>query len=189
MNTVLNIVPEGEKQVVERLGKLHSVNDSGFYFAIPFIDNVAYCIDMRERALDIHPQAAITRDNVSVDVSGVVYIIFTDARLACYGAANPLYSVRQHAQSAMRAAIGEMELDEILHNRSQLNALVKGTVQEAATAWGINIKRYEITEITPDRMISQAMDKQAAAERNRREKVRESLLFARRAGVNVFSSG
>ena len=106
--------------------------------------------------------------------SGVVYIIFTDAERACYGAANPLYSVRQHAQSAMRAAIGEMELDEILHNRAAINSLVKGTVQEAATAWGINIKRYEITEITPDRMISQAMDKQAAAERNRREKVLEA---------------
>lgn len=112
MNTVLNIVPQGERQVVERLGKLHAIHDSGFYFAVPFIDHVAYCIDMRERAIDITPQAAITRDNVSVDVSGVVYIIFQDAERACYGAANPLYSVRQHAQSAMRAAIGEVRVCE-----------------------------------------------------------------------------
>ncbi|GMH65602.1 hypothetical protein TL16_g04238, partial [Triparma laevis f. inornata] len=170
----LNIVPQGEKQVVERLGKLHAVQESGWYLAIPMIDQIAYSIDMRERAIDIMPQAAITGDNVSVDVSGVVYYQFTDAERACYGARNPLYSVRQHAQSAMRAAIGEMELDEILHNRSHLNALVKGTVQEAATAWGIDVKRYEITEILPDRMISQAMDKQAAAERHRREKVLEA---------------
>ena len=120
------------------------------------------------------PQAAITGDNVSVDVSGVVYYQFTDAERACYGANNPLYSVRQHAQSAMRAAIGEMDLDEILHNRAALNAHVKGAVQESATAWGIDVKRYEITEILPDRQVSQAMDKQAVAERQRREKVLEA---------------
>lgn len=160
--------------MVERLGKLHTVQGSGFYFAIPLIDQISYCIDMRERAIDVMPQAAITGDNVSVDVSGVVYYQFTDAERACYGANNPLYSVRQHAQSAMRAAIGEMDLDEILHNRAALNAHVKGAVQESATAWGIDVKRYEITEILPDRQVSQAMDKQAVAERQRREKVLEA---------------
>jgi regulator of protease activity HflC (stomatin/prohibitin superfamily) len=116
-------------------------------------------------------QAAITRDNVSVEVSGNVYVQFVDAEKAAYGARNPLYAVVQHAQSAMRSAIGEMELDEILHNRAKLNTLIKGSVQEAAVAWGIAVRRYEITEVTPDEQIRLAMDKQAAAERNRREMV------------------
>lgn len=77
----------------------------------------------------------------------------------------------QHAQSAMRSAIGEMELDEILHGRTRLNALIKGSLQEAALPWGLEIRRYEITEITPDQQIRIAMDKQAAAERDRREHV------------------
>lgn len=82
--------------------------------------------------------------------------------------------VKQHAQSAMRAAIGELELDQILHARAQLNSMIRAAVQEAAAAWGLEIKRYEITEIHPDRHITEAMDKQAAAERERRKKVLEA---------------
>lgn len=170
-NTIFNIVPQGHKYVVERFGKLHSIQDSGFFFAIPFVDQISYVIDVRERAMDIPPQAAITRDNVSVEVSGNLFIKVQDAQAAAYGALNPLYSVTQHAQSAMRSAIGEMELDEILHGRARLNALIKGSLQEAALPWGLEIRRYEITEITPDHQIRIAMDKQAAAERDRREHV------------------
>jgi len=171
MNTVLNVVPQGQLHIVERLGKLHTIQPSGYFFAIPFFDQVAYIVDVRERAIDIAPQAAITKDNVSVQVSGNVYVQFVDAEKAAYGANNPLYAVMQHAQSAMRSAIGEMELDEILHGRARLNTLIKGAVQEAAVAWGLEIRRYEITEITPDEQIRIAMDKQAAAERTRREQV------------------
>lgn len=174
MNTILNIVPQGEIHIVERLGKLHSMEQSGWFIAIPFIDNISYIIDMRERSIEIPAQSAITRDNVSVDVSGNLYVQFKDPERACYGARAPLYAVRINAQSAMRAAIGEMELDEILHNRATINSMVKGSVQEAAEAWGLEVKRYEITEVLPDRHIAEAMDKQAAAERHRREKVLEA---------------
>ncbi len=94
-NTIFNIVPQGYKYVVERFGKLHSIQDSGFFFAIPGVDQISYVIDIRERAMDIPPQAAITRDNVSVEVSGNLFIKFQDARAAAYGALNPLYSVTQ----------------------------------------------------------------------------------------------
>lgn len=171
MNTILNIVPQGKRMIVERFGKLHTIHDSGFFFAIPAIDDIAYVIDLRERAIDIPPQSTITRDNVSVDVSGNLFVAFVDAERAAYGATNPLYAVVQHAQSAMRSAIGEMELDEILHERAKLNTMIKGTLQEAAVVWGIEVRRYEITEITPDPVIRDAMDKQAAAERTRREQV------------------
>jgi regulator of protease activity HflC (stomatin/prohibitin superfamily) len=108
---------------------------------------------------------------VSVEVSGNLFIRFQDPEKAAYGALNPLYSVTQHAQSAMRSAIGEMELDEILHGRARLNALIKGILQEASEPWGLEIRRYEITEVSPDQQIRSAMDKQAAAERARREQV------------------
>mmetsp|Transcript_34745 Transcript_34745/g.102120 ORF Transcript_34745/g.102120 Transcript_34745/m.102120 type:complete len:417 (-) Transcript_34745:37-1287(-) len=170
-NTVLNIVPQGKRFIVERFGKLSAIHDSGYFIAIPFVDHIAYVIDVRERAIDIPPQSAITRDNVSVEVSGNLFVRFVDAEKAAYGARNPLYSVMQHAQSAMRSAIGEMELDEILHGRARLNSLIKGSLQEAAVPWGLEVRRYEITEITPDEQIRVAMDKQAAAERARREQV------------------
>jgi hypothetical protein len=94
-NTIFNIVPQGHKYVVERFGKLHSVEDSGWFLAIPFVDQIAYVIDVRERAMDIQPQAAITRDNVSVEVSGNLFVKFQDPVAAAYGAFNPLYSVTQ----------------------------------------------------------------------------------------------
>lgn len=170
-NTIFNIVPQGHKFVVERFGKLHHVYESGWFLAIPFVDSIAYVIDMRERAMEIPGQSAITRDNVSVEVSGNLFVRFVDPLQAAYGALHPLYSVTSHAQSAMRAAIGEMELDEMLHGRAQLNTLIKGSLQAAAEPWGLEIRRYEITEITPDPVIRVAMDKQAAAERDRRERV------------------
>jgi len=180
-NTILNIVPEGKKYIVERLGKLHEIQHPGYFFAVPFFDRIAYVVDMRERALDIIPQAAITRDNVSVQVSGNLFVKINDAELAAYGANHPIYSVMQHAQSAMRSAIGEMELDEILHNRARLNGVIKSSLQEAASAWGLLVRRYEITEITPDEEIRVAMDKQAAAERDRREQVLRAEGDKRRA--------
>lgn len=94
-NTIFNIVPQGHKYVVERFGKLHSIQDSGFFLAIPFIDQISYVIDIRERAMDIPPQSAITRDNVSVEVAGNLFVKFQDAQAAAYGALNPLYSVTQ----------------------------------------------------------------------------------------------
>lgn len=170
-NTILNIVPQGKLHVVERLGKFKLIKPSGFFFAIPFIDRISYVVDTRERAIYISPQSAITSDNVSVQVSGNLFIQFVSAEKAAYGASNPLYSVVQHAQSAMRSAIGEMELDEILKARKRLNASIQAALMEASMNWGMDVKRYEITEITPDEDIRVAMDKQAAAERDRREQV------------------
>ena len=109
-NTVINVCPQGEQMVVERLGKLSGVKDGGFFFAIPFIDTIQYVVDMREKALSIHPQSCITKDNVHVQVSGTLYCQFVDATKAAYGSKNPIYSVKQHAQSSMRAAIGAFTL-------------------------------------------------------------------------------
>ncbi len=170
-NTVLNVCPQACCMVVERLGKFHSIHHGGIFFAIPIIDDIRFVVDLREKSLSISPQAAITKDNVHVTVSGNLYCQFTNPEKAAYGSKNPIYAVKQHAQSAMRAAIGELELDEILHARARLNSMIQTAVQGAADAWGIEIKRYEITDITPDKFITEAMDKQAAAERERRKRV------------------
>lgn len=170
-NTILNVCPQGSRMVVERLGKFHDVKDGGWFLAIPMIDQIRFVVDMREKALNIPPQSAITKDNVHVHVSGNLYCQFVDAEKAAYGSKNPIYAVKQHAQSSMRAAIGELELDDILHARAQLNQMIKTTVEESARAWGLEIKRYEITTVAPDKFITEAMDKQAAAERHRRKKV------------------
>ena len=94
-NTIFNIVPEGHKVVVERFGKLHSIQPSGWFLAIPLVDTISYVIDLREKALDIPPQSAITRDNVAVEVSGNLFVQFVDAEKAAYGAFNPVYSIMQ----------------------------------------------------------------------------------------------
>ena len=91
-NTILNIVPQGKRMVVERFGKLHAIHESGYFIAIPFVDSIAYVIDVRERAVDILPQSAITRDNVSVEVSGNLFVRVVDPERAAYGARNPLYA-------------------------------------------------------------------------------------------------
>ena len=86
--------------MVERLGKLHEVHESGYFFAVPVVDQVAYVVDVRERALDIVPQAAITRDNVSVEVSGNLFLKVVDVEKAAYGARNPLYAAMQVSSRA-----------------------------------------------------------------------------------------
>ena len=173
-NTFFNVCNQGQRMVVERLGKLHSIEESGWFFAIPIIDEIRFVVDMREKSLVIQPQACITNDNVAVQVSGNLYCQFIDPEAAAYGSKNPIYAVKQHAQSSMRAAIGEMELDQILRARSELNNIIRTSVQEAATAWGIEIKRYEITEVQPDKTTVEAMGRQAAAERERRSTVLEA---------------
>lgn len=94
-NFGFNIVPQGHRYIVERFGRMHAIQDSGWFLAIPLVDHIAYVIDVRERAIDIPPQSAITRDNVSVEVSGNLFIKFVDSEKAAYGAFNPLYSVMQ----------------------------------------------------------------------------------------------
>jgi len=160
--------------VVERLGKMHTIHSGGWFIAVPGIDVIRFVIDTREKSLLIMPQACITKDNVAVQVSGNLYCQFMNPEKAAYGSKNPIYAVKQHAQSSMRAAIGEMELDQILRARAELNTIIRTSVQEAASAWGLEIKRYEITEVSPDKSTLEAMARQAAAERERRSTVLEA---------------
>jgi len=169
-NTLLNICPQGQIHLIERFGKFHQLQSAGLYAQIPFVDKITV-VDMREKAIPIEPQMAISRDNVSVKMSGVLYLRFFDPQKAAYGHFSPLFAVLKHSESAMRAAIGELELDSLFHDRSAINAKISTAISTAAEHWGIKVLRYEVTEIMPDATISEAMDRQARAERIRREQV------------------
>lgn len=170
-NTFVNICPHGYVIMRERLGKLYSMEKPGLFLAIPIIDNLRYKVNLRELCIQISPQSAITKDNVSVDIGGALYVQIKDAVKACYEIENVLLAVKMHGISSMRSAIGCVELDELLHNRQKLNDKLRGDLQNAANKWGIEVTRYELTEIHPDKEVSKAMDSQATAERKKRETI------------------
>ena len=126
---------------------------------------------MRELTIPIDPQHAITQDNVSVDIGGVIYLKFQDPYKASYGVSDPIYAISQFCQSTMRSIVGKNSLDEIFHKRETLNDYIINSLKEAVTSWGAEILRYEITDINVANDIRDAMSKQASAERKRREDV------------------
>ena len=157
--------------MIERFGQLHRVQEAGLFVAIPVVDRIAYEVDVRELALVIEPQSGVTQDNVDVAVGGALYCIVEDAEKACYRVRRPLFALTQEAMSAMRTAIGRVTLDDLFHNRMALNTAVQDAMDHSAEDWGIRVKRYELREIIPDPAVKLAMDKQAVAERTRRETV------------------
>jgi regulator of protease activity HflC (stomatin/prohibitin superfamily) len=170
-NFFINICSQNENIVIERLGKFKRVQKPGIFIAIPFIDKLKYCIDSRELTVQITPQHSITQDNVSIDIGGVVYMRFVDPYKVAYGVSDPIFAVSQFAQSAMRAIVGKNSLDEIFHNRENLNNYIITSLTEASVAWGVSVLRYEITDIQISGEVKEAMSRQASAERKRREDV------------------
>lgn len=126
---------------------------------------------MREITVPIDPQHAITQDNVSIDIGGVIYLKFEDPYKASYGVSDPIYAISQFCQSAMRSVVGKNSLDEIFHKRESLNEYIINSLRDALTSWGASVLRYEITDIHVSNDIRDAMSKQASAERKRREDV------------------
>jgi len=172
-NTLINMCHQGTVTVIERFGKYSHQVPPGLFIAIPFVDRL-HTIDIRETVINISPQGAITKDNVRIELCGSLYVKFEDSFKALYGAKRPLYAAVQQAQSVMRSSVGKMEMDDIFHNRTELNEAVRLGIQNASQFWGLKVNRYEVTDITPDPEIAKAMDLQAAAERHRREKVKSA---------------
>ena len=173
-NTLINIIPQETTAVVERLGKFHKVSKSGLFFAIPLIDKISYIIDKREQSLFISPLNAITKDNVSLKISGNLFIKFIDEIKAAYGSNNPFHNIEQFSISAMRNSIGNMQLDDILMSRNEINKTVKEALDNTSSQWGIETSRFEITDLQPDETVLESMKMQSIAERKRREQVLES---------------
>ncbi|KAJ8599285.1 hypothetical protein CTAYLR_006775 [Chrysophaeum taylorii] len=175
-NMVVNLVQEGENVVVERLGRFHAVHGPGWFLAPPFIDRLAYVIDMRERSLDVSSASSLlTLDNVAVRATATAFCAFVDARKAAYVSSNPLEAVRHEAQLALRGLVSERSLDDLLRNRQTLNDAVVDVLRDAAPAWGMDVRAFAVSEITPEnRIVAEAMDRLALAEREQQHAKAES---------------
>ncbi len=180
----IKFVPQNRAFVVERFGKYNKSMEAGLNFLLPFIDKVAYDRSLKEQAFDVPSQAAITRDNISLVVDGVLYLKVLDPFKASYGVENYVFAVTQLAQTTMRSEIGKIELDKTFEEREVLNTNIVASINEAAGPWGVQVLRYEIKDIEPPRTVLEAMERQMKAEREKRAVILESE-GERQSAINV----
>jgi regulator of protease activity HflC (stomatin/prohibitin superfamily) len=165
------IVPTQWVYVVERLGKYSKNLEAGFHILVPFLDKVAYRHSLKERAIDVPPQMCITKDNISVEIDGVLYMRVVDPVKASYGIRDYEFAITQLAQTTMRSEIGKIDLDVTFESRDNINSSIVAAVDEASDPWGIKVTRYEIKNIEPPQTIRDAMEKQMRAEREKRQQI------------------
>ncbi|WP_418026123.1 SPFH domain-containing protein [Opacimonas sp. LMIT016] len=170
----VKFVPQNRAFIVERFGKYQSTREAGINFLVPFIDRVAADRSLKEQAVDVPEQSAITRDNISLAVDGVLYFRVLDPKKATYGVEDYVFAVTQLAQTTMRSEIGKIELDKTFEERDMLNANIVSSINEASSPWGIQVLRYEIKDITPPASVMEAMEAQMKAERVKRAQILES---------------
>ena len=151
LTKAVKFVPQNRAFVVERFGKYIRTLEAGLNFLNPFFDRVAYNRTLKEQAFDVPSQAAITRDNISLIVDGVLYLKVLDPVKASYGVDDYVYAVTQLAQTTMRSEIGKIELDKTFEEREALNNNIVSQINEAAGPWGVMVLRYEIKDIEPPR--------------------------------------
>jgi regulator of protease activity HflC (stomatin/prohibitin superfamily) len=172
--TSLKIIPQRVACIVERLGKYSKTLEAGFHVLIPFIDKIAYRHTLKEQAVDVASQICITKDNIAVEVDGILYLQVIDAKKASYGIDNYLFASTQIAQTTMRSIIGKLDLDKTFEERETINSAIVEAVDKASDPWGVKVSRYEVKNITPPQSIKDAMEKQMRAEREKRALIAES---------------
>jgi len=165
------VVPQKQAHVVERLGKYSRTLDAGFHVLIPFLDSIVARHSLKETVLDVPSQMCITRDNISIEIDGVLFMQVLDPVRATYGIDNYLMAARQLAQTTLRSEIGKMDLDRTFEERESINANIIGALDKASEPWGLKIMRYEISNINPPQSVKDALEKQMRAERERRAQV------------------
>ncbi len=180
----VKFVPQNRAFVVERFGKYNKTMVAGLNMLVPFIDKVSYNQSLKEHAYDVPSQAAITKDNISLVVDGVLYLKLLDAYKASYGVDNYVYAVTQLAQTTMRSEIGKIDLDKTFEERESLNTNIVHAINVASEPWGVQVMRYEIKDIEPPRTILDAMERQMKAEREKRATILESE-GNRQSAINV----
>jgi len=180
----IRIVPQRSAFIVERLGKYKITFDAGFHILIPFIDKVSYKLSLKEQAIDVESQQCITRDNIAVEVDGILYLQVIDPKKAAYGIDNYRFASTQIAQTTMRSIIGKLELDRTFEERETINVSILEAVDMASDPWGVKVTRYEVKNIVPPQSIKDAMEKQMRAVREKRAVIAESE-GEKQAKINV----
>jgi regulator of protease activity HflC (stomatin/prohibitin superfamily) len=171
---IIRIVPQKQAYIIERLGKYSRTLEAGFHTLMPFVDRVAYKHTLKEQAVDVAPQACITKDNIAVEVDGILYMQVVDPKKASYGINNYQFASVQLAQTTMRSVMGKLELDKTFEERETINSVIVDAVDKASDPWGVKVTRYEVKNIMPPQSIKDAMEKQMRAEREKRATIAES---------------
>ncbi|MDN4473105.1 SPFH domain-containing protein [Demequina zhanjiangensis] len=164
----LQIVPQAETRVVERLGRYQRTLEAGMHLLVPFIDKVRQKVDMREQVVSFPPQSVITSDNLVVEIDTVIYFQVTNSKDAVYEIANYIVGMQQLTVTTIRNVIGTMDLEQTLTSRDQINGQLRGVLDEATGKWGIRVNRVELKAIEPPMSVKDSMEKQMRAERDRR---------------------
>ncbi|WP_286262879.1 SPFH domain-containing protein [Thalassotalea atypica] len=161
-------VPQNRGFVVYTLGKYTKTLRAGINFLIPYVQSVAADRNLKEQSLEISSQSAITRDNITLEIDGILFMKVTDAAAATNNVTDYKLAVTQLAMTTMRNSIGSMELDDCFQNRDMINATILSAMTEATAPWGVQVTRYEIKDINPPQSIKEDMEKQMTAEREKR---------------------
>jgi regulator of protease activity HflC (stomatin/prohibitin superfamily) len=164
----VKVVPQKQVKIIERLGKFHGTAEAGLTLILPFIDSVRATHDLRERITRIEPQPVITRDNVTMEVDAVIYYLLVDPVRATYEVQNLEWGIEQLTLSALRNAIGLLDLDHTLSSRDTINTQLRAALDSATQQWGVKVVRVELKNIDPPEEIKLTMEKQMTAERARR---------------------
>ncbi|XP_007522889.1 stomatin-like protein 2, mitochondrial [Erinaceus europaeus] len=183
-NTVVLFVPQQEAWVVERMGRFHRILEPGLNILIPVLDRIRYVQSLKEIVINVPEQSAVTLDNVTLQIDGVLYLRIMDPYKASYGVEDPEYAVTQLAQTTMRSELGKLSLDKVFRERESLNANIVDAINQAADCWGIRCLRYEIKDIHVPPRVKESMQMQVEAERRKRATVLESE-GTRESAINV----
>jgi regulator of protease activity HflC (stomatin/prohibitin superfamily) len=164
----IRIVPQARASVVERLGRYSRTLTPGLTIVVPFIDRIRETIDLREQVVSFAPQPVITEDNLVVSIDTVIYFQVTEPKSATYEIANYIQAIEQLTVTTLRNVIGGMSLEKTLTSRDNINAQLRGVLDEATGKWGIRVNRVELKAVDPPPSIQEAMEKQMRAERDKR---------------------
>jgi regulator of protease activity HflC (stomatin/prohibitin superfamily) len=168
--SAIRIVDEYERGVIFRLGRVIGAKGPGLFFIVPVIDKMVK-VNLQTVTMDIPPQDVITKDNVTIRVNAVTYFNVTDPVNAVINIQNYLYGTSQVAQTTLRSILGQVELDEILVNRDEINDRLQTIIDDLTNPWGVKVTLVEVKDVELPDAMRRAMARQAEAERDRRAKV------------------
>ncbi|MBN2038911.1 MAG: paraslipin [Spirochaetes bacterium] len=164
----IRMVPAKSEYIVERLGKYSKTLEAGFHLLVPIVEKVVYIQNLKEMTIDVPSQECFTKDEIQVEVDGVIYLQVIDSVKASYGITDYQFASIQLAQTTTRAIVGTLDLDRTFEERESISAKVVAVLDDAAQKWGVKILRFEIKNLIPPESVRKSMEKLVTAERDKR---------------------